>query len=58
MGTSYELVKDGMELLKSHMANKEEALKMIIIDNYCMWTKKLKGTFGQNEVMLDHFHML
>ena len=57
MGTSYGSIQDGMESLKYRMIKKEKNLKMVIIDNCCMWQKKLTDTFGaQTEVKLDLFH--
>ena len=57
MGTAYRAINDGMLSLKSRLSSKAMALKMVIIDNCCMWRRKLKGAFGEDvEVKLDLFH--
>lgn len=57
MGTAYGSINDGMVSLKSRMSTSLKSLKMIIIDNCCMWRKKLHESFGSGvEVKLDLFH--
>lgn len=57
MGTAYRAINDGMLSLKSRLSSKDKAVKMVIIDNCCMWRRKLKGTFGDAvEIKLDLFH--
>ena len=57
MGTGYGSIQDGLESLHSRMIKKGKSLKMVLIDNCCMWKKKLKNTFGEQlDVKLDLFH--
>lgn len=55
MGTAYASVHDGIEILKQRHIDKE--IKMIMVDNCCMWRAKLQSSFGdQVKVKLDVFH--
>ena len=56
-GTAYGSIEDGIESLKSRIADDGCSLKMIMIDNCCMWKRKLQSTFGEETcVKLDIFH--
>ena len=55
MGTAYASVCDGIELLKHR--NLDKNVKMLMVDNCCMWRAKLQKSFGdQVKVKLDLFH--
>lgn len=58
-GNAYDSLHDGMLSLNARITNKEKSVKMIIIDNCCMWRKKLSETFGEaTKVKLDLFHAI
>ena len=56
MGTAYAAIHDGMESLKSRTEQGSRVLKMVIIDNCCMWRRLLQEMFGEHLVKLDVFH--
>ena len=57
MGTAYAFIHDAMESLKSRAEHSSKGLKMIIIDNCCMWRRLLQDMFGEHLlVKLDVFH--
>ena len=56
-GTVYGSVEDGIESLKLRIADGVSSFKMIMIENCCMWKRKLQSTFGESTcVELDIFH--
>lgn len=57
MGSVYGTVRDGLECLCKRMKEYGKSVRSIVIDNCCMWRKKITDTFGSNfKVKLDLFH--
>lgn len=56
MGTAYSVIQKGLQSLNTRMQQAGEKVKMIVIDNCCMWRRQLMATFDDVEVKLDVFH--
>ena len=57
MGTAYGAVRDGIESVKTRLIEGRRELKLMTIDNCCMWRRLLQETFGEQlEVKLDLLH--